>query len=339
MKAINKIKYIICVCLLIAAFVLCGCGARVDVYEETDGENYYFNIDIGVDEALDSKLNASAAINEQTNKKWTLGSWFNAYMGELGKLYGFNYVYPGVMNELASKSKIYRFMQITVGTDNEYMNNALGLEGDYTVSTNLFFRTVKVERDDRFNYFISEFKDAYSRLESGPLSADSETAMGIFLFGIRNVYPYESYPNPDPSFKYDEQTGEVYKIALPAFGDVFDVDVSDYKKLDLRNFWHVTARIKAESDDTAIANINGSEKFYYVFSKEAGDGETVIRYSYLRADPTGWYIVAIVAGGIAVGISIWLVKRNKRKAAAPPPPQPQDDYPYDPFDGNIDPFA
>ena len=38
-----------------------GCDARIDVYESSDDDFWYFRIDIGIPQAVDSLLNANAA--------------------------------------------------------------------------------------------------------------------------------------------------------------------------------------------------------------------------------------------------------------------------------------
>ena len=354
MKTRKTIKSLVCALFAVIIMTFAGCDARIDVYESSDDDFWYFRIDIGIPQAVDSLLNESAAASKRHNsKKWTLQTWFDDYFSDLSELYGFTYSFDGVYNDEAARQKVYRFnnVQIPKRKGNEYLSDGLTLSGEYDVKTNLFFRTINTVRADRFNFWQKELDEAKARFDEGEqLLKDNNTAMGILIFGLIEIFPqYENKPNhPDiidnPDFIYDSESGMVYREVLPGFTEAFPAaELGEYTEIMLRNFWYASQKMNVECDDRLyVQDSNGTpdkKGVYYVFQKNVGDGETLVTYQYRRADPTGWYIVAIVAGGITVGLTVLAARVIKKQKEKLPPPKPKDSFPYDPFEGNIDPFA
>lgn len=361
MKTRFTIKSLLCAILAAVMLLFCGCNAEIHVYEDQDDDYWYFMWELRLSTALDSKFNGSAAFSDSHNAKWTIDSWLNDYFAVLSEDYRFEYRYDGKYNDENAKQANYRFyINVPKATTSEELSGALTLSGTTDVHTNLFIRSISVVRDDRFNWWISEYEQVRKRYDEGEAElGDFQSIMGILLFGCRNLYP--QYTNPaetpdiaDSSFFYDSQLGYWCKNVLPGFSDAFEaVEMDEYTELILKNFWYASKKMSVAYDNKwSIEDDNNH--VYYEFDKSVGDGSTDIEYTYYRADPTGWYIVAILLGGAAVGVCFWVAHLNKRRKSKQPPVKVQDDFPYDPFSDffgggenqgggnenhNIDPFA
>lgn len=314
---------------------LTGCGVQIDVYEQQNDDGWYFGVDLRVKESLCGELEDSAAYSEKRNKPWTIEDWLCDYFSLMSESYGFSYNYDGVYRDSnASAYKIYRF---SVYADKrkirEELKDGLTLDGELEQKSNLFVRTINVVRDDRFNWWVREFEGAYERFDSGkPEPMDNQTLMGIILFGCG-------------SYEYDSEIDDtVYKEELPGFSDAFTAaQMNEYTKVLLRDFWYASRKMNVNYDDVVGLRSSDGEiddkNVYYVFEKQVGEGPTAVEYEYYRADPTGWYIVALAFGGLVVGITILIARNIDRKKKKQPKTQVKDLFPYDPFGGDIDPFA
>lgn len=316
MKTRRTIKSAVCA-VLIAVLLFCtGCDTEIDVYEQQDEDYWYFGIDIGLGNALDKRLNDTAAFSEKHNGKWTVENWLIDYFDELSEISGFLYRYDGIYNDTAAKRRLYSFtVNVPKKTAERDVADGLTLSSDVEQKTNLFVRTINVVRDDRFNYWIKQFGDVMDRFDSDdPQPMDNRTLTGILLFGTR-------------------VNGEV---RLPGFADAFpEAQTSEATEILLRNFWYASKKMNVAYDNMMpVYNSDGRRDtygVYYVFEKTVGTGETQVSYEYYRADPTGWYLVAIAVGGITVGICIAIAVWRKRKKNKKPPEKPEDLFPYDPF--------
>ncbi len=325
MKTGKTIKFILCALFAAVMTLFAGCEAHIDVYEQQDEDAWYFAVQISVPDGVVKTLNAGAAYSEKYGEKWTLERWLADYFEVISDIGGFTYGAEEVWHDDGMTQ--YRFPDIIVPKADcgEYMEEGLAFKGDTDVSTNLFMRVVSVVRDDRFNFWINEFEDALSRYNAGEKHpGDNQTLMGIILFGT-------------------EVNGET---ELPGFSDAFaSAEMNDYTKALLTDFWYASKKMNVACDGKVeVVYEDGTRDRrgrYYVFQKTAGDGETSVRYEYFRADPTGWYIIALLCGGAAVGIAVWTANAMKRKRDRAPRLTPKDYYPYDPFEDNdhIDPFA
>ena len=320
-----------CVCAL-----LCGCDAEIDVYEEQTEDAWYFVIDVRLSTALVRRMESTAAVDKNSGRKWTVDSWLNAYFTEVADGYGLQCSFAGTYNEADSNQKRYQFNIVAPKADVRYdLSEGLTLSGVSEVKTNLFIRKIDVVRDDRFNYFVEQFEDALSRYDDGVANdMDLQTAMGIVLFG------YGSYV-------FDPDSGNtVLQWEFPGVFEAFPAAKQlkeEYKNVLLRNFCYASRHMQVAADDVFPIR-NDNKNVYYLFEKTVGDGSTTVDYAYFRADPTGWYIVAILAGLAVTGIVSAVAKRQQKQRNKQPPAKPQDDFPYDPFaeygrtDDNNNPF-
>lgn len=330
MKTKRTIKSIFCALIVVLTlFSLVGCGMEVDVYEQQDEDNRYFMIDFCPDDSLIATLEDGAAQSERHDGTWTLENWLCDYFAIIAELQGFTYRYDKYIDD----GVLYSFtVTVPKDTAGEEIRDKLTLDSEMSIKTNLFMRTINVVRDDRFNVWISEYEEVLERFESdSPVPSDNATMLGIFLFGCGS---------------YTGAEGEIYEEELPGFTDAFPAAKPErYREVVLQNFWYASRKMNVNCDDRAyVRDSDGTvdkSGVYYIFRKEAGDGETLVEYEYYRADPTGWYIVALAGGGIAIGVVILVARYRDKKKHTPPPAQVKDLFPYDPFadnGGNINPF-
>lgn len=318
----KKRNIILCVCLA-AVFLLCGCDrVEINVYEQEADDFWYFRIDVSMPVRLVSELEESASPNADTNKPWTVEKWLCAYFDVLAEDYGIVCEADGVYLNDTGRQRQYRFyVDVSKTSARDDLTDTLRLSGETDVKTNLFIRTVRVTRDDRFNAWVNAFEDALVRYESNePQPSDSTTAMGILLFGCG-------------SYVRDENGGEepVYREEVPALFDAFPrlhYYKDEYTEVMLRNMWYASQRMKVKADAVATPT-DDSRGRYYIFEKSVGSGDTRVEYEYYRADPTGWYLVALAAGLLTVGIAVLVARRQKKRKEKKP--DRQDAFPYDPF--------
>lgn len=322
----RKTFVLLCVCLA-AAFLFCGCGVGVDVYEQQSDTQWAFRIDVSFDDALLAALDDPESVGvDENGVRWTMERWLKRYFGALAECYGIRCRFDATYLNFETAKTSYRFFaDVYKATADESLQEGLTLDGDRSIKTNLFLRKIRVVRDDRFNYWIRQFDDTYARYEAGdPLPADKLTAMGILLFG----YGTE---------QTDPDTGKTeYKEELPSLYTAFPYAATLGARANetvLRNFWYAAGKMQVAADDSIDVYDEAERRVgaYYIFEKTLGDGDTSVEYVYFRADPTGWYIVAVAAGGLVVGLVLLIAFLQKKRKNKKPPARVQDSFPYDPF--------
>ena len=317
----NKLISVLCVVLVCSLF--CGCEASIDLYDMQDEDAWYFDLDVTLSEELDSALKKSATDSVKHGHKWKVGEWLNDYFAVTSRLFGYTYLYKGEYT-LSGGKKTYSFTDITVPKarteQNAHIVDGLTYDSEPQVTTNLFVRTINVVRDDRYNFWVRSLEDEIAKGDGGE---GASTLMGIILYGV-------GY--------YTAVDGEtVYVEELPAFTKAFGVKLDGYTEIMLTDFWYASAKMNVNTRYRPIATNGGGA--FYIFDKTVGDGDTEVAYEYYRADPTGWYIVAAALGGATVGIVILLAYLKKRRELKKMRPKTRDEFPYDPFGGDVDPFA
>lgn len=357
MKKLRLILLSVLFALTVFALTACS-GVEIDVTERRDGDEWYFDVDIAVPQTMVNSMNLTAA-NRSGNLKWTFGDWLERYLEVTSENHGLESKYLGS----AENGTIYSFsVYAAKGTTVPTLIDALDVTADVTpkVRTNLFYRTVNVERDDRFNYWIKAYEQARAKfIDDGSVKeiSDYQTVVGIILFGCRDVYSQyktaeEAVRDGITDARYDQKSGVVYVETLPALWEAFPyaeemLKNAGYRDVVLRNFWYASRHINSNCVRTVAAKDSDgvTDRFgrYYVFEKDMGKGDTTVEYEYYRADPTGWYILAIVLALLTVGL-VYLIARQREKNKSRQPQQVQDSFPYDPFadgmgGGSIDPFA
>ena len=301
-------------------FSLCGCGLDIELREVRNNDGWTFNrLDINLKSSLVEKLEATASNNGV--KKWTVGDWISAYMEVVSDMYGFRYEYDGSYNENGVKTYRYNSIVVKEKDNDDYLTEALTLTGEQKVKEGFFIRRINVVRDDRFKWWIREFEDAYERfIMGGKDPNDNTTLMGIILFGC-------GYNTGNPL---------TYVEILPAFTDAFPAaDFNTYTQTALHDLWYASVKMNVSSsrrdyDRDIYGNPTNTQKVYYIFDRKADDGETFVEYMYYRANPVGWYVVAILAGGAVVGL-IFLGCYLNDKIKSKPKVKTEDLFPYDPF--------
>lgn len=335
---IQRIFCVVLVALTLCALVGCGdaarasthsplsvavrpendCGVQIHLYEQQDEDIWYFLVEFAVTDSLRERLESTATLDSR-GKKWTVESWLNKYMEIVAENEKFTCTFDGVYTPDANKEsneepkKGYDFiLHISKTEAGERIREGLTLKSDYAVrGTNLFVRTVDVERADRFNYWQQAFKEVYARY-SDPTKPqepmDYQTATGILLFGTQ-VNGFSDFPGIADAFP--------------------SANVKKWEDVLLCNYWYGSRKMNVACD--GMQYVQGGR--YYLFRKYAGDGDTTVQYEYYVADPTGWYIVAIAGAGIAIGIVFLVLYLRKRKQNKPPKQKVEDMFPYNPFNG------
>ncbi len=298
------------------SFALSGCGFGVITeLKSQDDSGWVFDLYFTVDVSLENTLNDSASYSEVHNKQWTLADWLCDYFDAAGKIYGFTYEFSGI--NAKRDPHVYEFEITVPATADESLTDGLILKGNAEVTANNgFIRTVSVVRDDRYNFFITDFENSYRKyVSAGEVAEDSKTLMEILLFGVQTD-----------------------SVKLAGITEAFpELPIDEYTQTILTEFWLASSRMNvAYAEKVATSD---RKYAYYIFEKEMGDGAGEVEYDYFIANPTGWYLIAIAAGGIAV-VAVYLYARYaNNKKRKPPKPTTKDLYPYDPFDGYGDPFA
>ena len=331
---------------LLLAFCFIGCnGARIDVYEQQDDDYRYFTVDFVLPKALETALNDSAASISAT-EKWTVQKWLRTYFDAISDR-DFIVKRGEVYHEDAQHNNYRYHIIVPMQSESEDVNEAFTLHGDMDVKTNLFLRTISVKREDRFNYWLKEYEAAAARNQAGKIDpADHHSMMGIVVSGRVDTYPQYRYGDEAATrqgLTWDADKSVYYKVVCPSFFETFPA-AGDYADLVLHNFWYASKKMNVASDgefDTTDEYGNLDKKgSLYLFEKYANEGETFVEYEYFRADPTGWYLVALLCGGLAVLIVIAIAKSVDAQKKKTPKPTLKEQFPYDPFgDDSIDPFA
>lgn len=321
-KPAAKIKFAVCACLIVVLALFTGCDASVRLYERgQDDDAWYFDLCIDIPSELEDTLVKNAAYSESHGRKWTPDYWLRDYFKITSELYGYTYKYD-IKRNPDGDGRTYMFYDIVIPkkTIREELGKGLTYSGTTDITTNLFIRTINVVRDNRFDFWIRSLNKA---AENGDTGNGGDTLMAMILYGAGH------YENIGGVLSYVED--------LPGFTDAFKVPLNDYTEIMLTDFWLASSKMNVACDK--IIPTDNSKYVYYVFNKRIEDGETKVAYRYFRADPTGWYLVAIACGGVAVGLGFlaaYIVKKRKNKT---PKQSVKDSFPYDPFGGNIDPFA
>ncbi len=373
MKTRKTKKFLLCVLLVVFVLSLTACdGMRLDVYEQQDEDNWYFEVDVVLNRTLVRTLESSAVYSAAHKHTWTVSDWLADYFEILQESFGFSYRYVGELNE--NESQVYTFVvNIPKSTSSTELSEGLSLTEGATqdVKTNLFVRTVSVARDDRFNYWVRLFNSAYDRYVAatedkrlypttgdGDFKANCQSFMGSLLFGFVEIRADLKPQDVEGAqgFWADDK-GNVYTKLLPGLTEAFPaVNLDAYTNVLLRNYWYASKKMNVNYDNkVGAADSDGTPDtygVYYLFEKTVGEGDTTVEYEYYRADPTGWYLVAIAVGGLTVLIAYLVARNKKRRQEKQPPAKVQDSFPYDPFadyfngegnggndSGKIDPFA
>lgn len=334
MNNMGKLKKLLVVLTLaLLALGLTACNSGIDLYEGSDGNNWYFEMHISIDKTLLQVLEspASAEVNPATRKKWTVEAWLLKYFETL--------VSPEALARDAKAEQLstfadtkytqYRFLLTVPKTGN--MKDSVAVSTRREIKTNGFIRTINENREDRFNYWQNQFVDAYSRYILGQdkaLKSDYNTEMGVILFGARTYYD-----NPTEKQKaeltYDDVQKSWYKVTLPPLREAFGaVDMATFGNFLLSDYWAGSRNLQSNYTKRYI---NNDGTILYLYQKTMGDGESTVISQYIRADPTGWYLTALFIGAATTLTIVLLCRYNKKKGSLKE--EVKNSLPPNPFEG------
>lgn len=317
---------------LVAVVALCcfGCdGANLYVYDQSDGEKTEMLIELEFGATLKNALESSAAQRTDSlgnTGKWTLFDYFNVYFAAVDDLYDTQTEYRG-MQSGQSGSSVYSY-DIIVPHDSE-LGDAVMLEEEYRQKTNFFIRAIHYTREDRFDYFVNEFKNAYDLYNAGERPSDGEALlpMNMLLFGMRVYAVVSDEEAAEKGYLNDGDGWYFYRVpavidAFPVMGTLLDT----WTNLRAANLIYASSRMKSSG-----IKIESGSGAWYMFERLLGGTGTGAELLYYRADAAGWYLLAAVIGSLTT-LFIILYCRHRRKPKKTET-KPADLFPYDPFDG------
>lgn len=274
----KKFKKIGVTLILILAFpLLAACGARIDVVEWQDADNFYNELQIVLSDAILSEINRSATSNGI--EKWTLTS----YLSELLAQYS-DYELARTQKE-NGETKIVFYSSVS---KDESSGGGGGKEPETIKEENLFVRSVEIIMDNPLNGLIDSFKKAQGN------KLDYYSVFGVILRGQR-INTIDGYRETYPSIF----------AAFPYLAD------KDYENMLMSFIWQAPKNWKSSGE---TIHIDGEK--YFRWSRDLSEDGAKISYKYYRANSVGWNIVAIAAGGLTVLI-IFLVFFIKGKKKPP----------------------
>ena len=286
MRRSAKIRLLAVIGVILVAFLLTGCGAKVTLYEYSSDGVRYNMYELTFDADTVASMERTAA-TDGDGKKYTVEGYFYKLFTDFG--------YTLASAERTDKAYTVRYVKAVSGLSEL---DAAGTKTDFTrtESSNPFIHTYTDVSPNPFN----GVRDTYDNIESDK----SQTV----LERIKNG-----------AVAFDEFGERV--VSFPALTDAFPyLRGADLDGLELDYVRYGTTR----TDSTGTVVPTGDKSAMFVFSRYFDDTETTIDFTYTRAEPYGWYLVAIAAGGLAVAV-IYVVTRPKKEK-----PTLLDKFPYNP---------
>ena len=162
-------KFLLILAVLICAFALQGCGAKIEYFYQQSGDEYKYEYKVCLPSEVESELNATASGRTAT-EKWTVDD----YMSTLATAFGYDYATSEADNE-----KIFALTR-TVSKDE--LPDDEEDEDETTVEVDPHFFT----REYRYTT-VNPLADAMSQYEKG--EGEPETLFYILNNGFGTVLP------------------------------------------------------------------------------------------------------------------------------------------------------
>ncbi|MCH5156189.1 MAG: hypothetical protein J1F69_06225 [Clostridiales bacterium] len=282
-------RIIMLIACCIAALFLTGCGATLSVYDYTENGVHYQMYELSIDGSTVAAMEQSAATDD-SGKKYTVESYFAKLFDD----FGFTLV-------SATRAGTYtvRYRK-AVSNGGELAELGTKVKFDTTYTQNPFVRTYTSVSQNPFNGVRKSYDNVQSlqsstvleRIKNGAVARDENGEIVVSFPALVDAFPYLKSLNPDGLL-----------LNYVRYG-------SD----------------RMESSGRKVKTDNGTA---YVFSRYFDDTDTFIKYSYKRAVPYGWYIVAIAAGAAVLAGLLIATRTKKQKPALlselPPVEQSADD--------------
>lgn len=283
-KKAGKLLAVIFLCT--TAALLTGCGASLTVYDYSQNGIRYNAYELKIDRDTVDAMEKTAALDDDGNK-YTVEDYFFQLFANFG--------YEPEYAQLTDEAYTVRYVRAISGkSDLDQIGSAVEFKTEHT--ENPFVRYYTATSPNPFN----GVREAYDNVESG----QSSTVLERLKNGIvaRNEY------------------GDRV-VLFPAVCDAFPY----LKQLDedglLLNYIRTgSKRMNASGSSYEIDDDNAQ----FVFSRYFDRTDSEMIFEYKRPVPYGWYLTALAAGGIVLGI-IALVTRTKKQK-----PTLLDRFPYNP---------
>ena len=278
----------LCACLAALCCVLTGCGASVTVYDYYSANDERMNaVEVAIDKTALAAMESSAQANG--DDALTVSQYLHALFDEFG-----------YELELAATSDGgYSARYVKAFPSGVSDLDLIGTAVEFTASykDNPFIRKVELVAKNPFN----GVREAFDNAESNK----SGTVLELIKNGRKAV----------------DEFGETV-VLFPALTDAFPCLRGENPEGLLLNYVRGGSR---RMSSTGSSYRIDSRTSGYIFSRYFDGIDAEIGFSYNRPVSYGWYIVALVAGGAAVGIVFAVTRKKKDKG-----PTLLDRFPYNP---------
>lgn len=284
-KRKNPKRIIFLILACLVASALVGCGASVTVYDYSENGQRYNMYELSFDAATVERMESSAAESDG-GKKYTVAE----YLYELFDDFGYTFVDADI-----SSGYTVRYRKAVSGGGDLA---AAGTTLDFvrTSTENPFVRYYTEVSPNPFN----GVRKAYDTLEP--------TRSSTMLERLKNgAVTFNEFGEP--------------RVGQPAITDAFPYLKSvNPDGLPLNYVRYGTSRMTSSGKSIEL----GNKRAAYVFTRYFDDADAQIVFEYKRAVPYGWYIVALAAGGVVIGVILLATRKKKQK------PTLLDRFPYNP---------
>lgn len=282
----KNIRLALCAVVVLLACALTGCGASVTVYDYTQNDVRYNGVEVDIDVTTLAAMESSAA---KTEYDYTVAS----YLRELFETFGYT------LESSASNDGGYTVRYVKAFPSNVSDLDLLGtvVEFNSTYTENPFTRKVEMTAKNPFNGMRAAFDNAEPNRSGTALELIKNGRVAVNEYGERVVL-------------------------IPAITDAFPCLRGENVEGLLLHYVRVGSKRMRSSGQSNLIDGKNSE---YVFSRYFDRAENEISFTYNRPVVYGWYIVALVAGGITIGI-VFLVTRKKKDKG----PTLMERFPYNP---------
>lgn len=281
-----KIRLLAVIGVVLVAFLLTGCGAKLAVYEYSSDGVRYNMYELTIDADTVENMERTAATDNGGNK-YTVEGYFYKLFTDFG--------YALADAERTDKAYTVRYVK-AVGAVSELDEAGTKTDFTRTESSNPFIHTYTDVSPNPFNGVRESYDNVEPDRSQTVLERIKNGAVAFDEFGVRVV----SFPALTDAFPY--------------------LRGADAGGLPLEYVRYGSAR----TDSTGTIVDTGGNTAAFVFSRYFDDTETTIDFTFTRAEPYGWYLVAIVAGGLTVAVIFAITRPKKQK------PTLLDKFPYNP---------
>lgn len=288
-------RAVLCACVAALCCLLTGCGASVTVYDYYDNGVRENAIEVSVDKATLSAMEKSALANGAN--AYTVSRYLAELFGE------FDYELEDAEESDGGYAARYVKSFPSDVSDLDLIGTAVEFTASY--KDNPFIRKVDLVAQNPFNGVRAAYDDAKPNM----IVADDAR----FKYEVINFIKYGR--------SAVDEFGETVEL-FPAITDAFPCLRGENLDGLLLNYVRGGSR---RMSSTGTSYRIDSRTSGYIFSRYFDEIEAEIGFSYNRPVSYGWYIVALAAGGAAVGIVFAVTRKKKDKG-----PTLIDRFPYNP---------